>query len=98
MAICHGINFKDQSAVRLGNQRLTKMECILEYLRNFIQEKNIFQKKAYKFMLQCFEFMPEGYIYEAKDLIDAEVQVDPSSRSYRLGVLHALWNNNKYSD
>lgn len=98
MAVSYGINFNDQSVVTLGNQQISKLECILEFLRNFIEQKNIFQKKAYKFMLQCFEFMPQAYLYEAKDLIDKEVEILPSSRSYRLGVLHALWNNNKFSE
>ena len=70
MAISYGVNFRDQSMTTLNNQQFSKLEGILEFLRSFIEQKNIFQKKAYKFMLQCFEFMPEGYLYEVKDLVD----------------------------
>ena len=54
MAISYGINFRNQSVVSIGNQKLSKLAGIILFLRNFIEEKNIFQKKAYKFMLQCF--------------------------------------------
>ena len=42
-------------------------------------------------MSQCMHYMPEGFISEVKDLLDKEVEILPSSRSYRLAVLNIAW-------
>ena len=97
MAISHSVNFKDPSVTTLNGQQLSNIECTVELLRILLEEKNVFQKKAYKYMMQCFEYMPSSFVTEAKDLIDKEVEVLPSSRSYRLAVFHSLWEASGFS-
>lgn len=49
MAVCTGINFNDPSV--LSSYRISKEELVLKLIQYLIAEKNIFQKKGYKFIL-----------------------------------------------
>ena len=49
MAVCSGINFNDPSV--LSDYKISKEELVLKLIQYLISEKNILQKKGYKFIM-----------------------------------------------
>ena len=49
MSVCTGINFNDPTVI--SNYRVSKEELVIKLIQFFINEKNILQKKGYKFIL-----------------------------------------------
>lgn len=62
MAVCTGINFNDPSV--LSKYRVSKEELVVKLIQFFINEKNIFQKKGYKFILETINNMPQSFTQE----------------------------------
>jgi hypothetical protein len=67
MAVCSGINFNDPTV--LSSYRISKEELVVKLVQYLISEKNIFQKKGYKFILETIHNMPESFTREIVDLI-----------------------------
>lgn len=49
MSVCTGINFNDPTVI--STYRVSKEELVIKLIQFFINEKNILQKKGYKFIL-----------------------------------------------
>ncbi len=62
MSVCTGINFNDPTV--LSTYRISKEELVVKLIQYLIAEKNIFQKKGYKFILETINNMPQSFTQE----------------------------------
>lgn len=62
MSVCTGINFNDPSVI--SSYRICKEELVVKLIQFLIAEKNIFQKKGYKFILETINNMPQSFTQE----------------------------------
>jgi len=96
MSVCTGINFNDPSVI--SHYRVSKEELVVKLIQFFINEKNIFQKKGYKFILETINNMPQSFTQEIVEIIENDEKVLPASKHYRIAILYQLWQRLKGND
>ena len=62
MSVSSGINFNDPSVVSV--HRVSREELVIKLVQYLIKEKNVFQKKGYKFILETINIMPSSFAQE----------------------------------
>lgn len=89
IAISRGVNFNDS---RVLSNNISKEECVLKLITELLAEDNSFQKKAYKYLSQAIEYMPEGFLTEALSVLDGLFgNLLIFAKSYRIGMLKTIW-------
>lgn len=89
IAISQGVNFNDS---RVLSNKISKEECVLKLITDLLSEDNSFQKKAYKYLSQAIEYMPEGFLTEALTVLDGlSGNLLVFAKSYRIGMLKTIW-------
>jgi hypothetical protein len=64
-----------------------------------MNEDNTFQKKAYKYLTQAIEYMPEGFLNEAMSIFDSlSGSLLVYAKGYRVSLLRIIWYRLKFSD
>lgn len=96
MSVCTGINFNDPSV--LSSYRISKEELVVKLVQYLVAEKNIFQKKGYKFILETINNMPQSFTQEIIEIIENDEKVLPASKHYRIAILYQLWQRLKGND
>lgn len=89
IAISRGVNFNDSRALSNG---ISKEECVLKLITELLAEDNSLQKKAYKYLSQAIEYMPEGFLTDALSVLDGlSGNLLIFAKSYRIGMLKTIW-------
>jgi hypothetical protein len=96
MAVSSGINFNDPTVVTV--YKISKEELVIKLIQHIVTEKNIFQKKAYKFILETLNNMPQSFTQEIIEIIENDDKVLPASKHYRIAILEQLWQRLKGND
>lgn len=70
MSVSSGINFNDTSV--LTHYNISKEELVVKLVQLLIAEKNILQKKGYKFVLETINIMPQSFAQEIVEIIESD--------------------------
>jgi hypothetical protein len=60
IAISCGINFNDPTVI--SSYRVSKEELVIKLIQYLLAEKNLFQKKGYKYIMETINRMPESFV------------------------------------